>query len=344
MRRASARLQRFWIRLKRLRAAQIRNYLHYTLLRSRSFRRLFRPGIRPAELFIEGTNICNARCAFCAYPQMERPKVTMPMDTFRSVVDQYLKLGFHEVDLTPIVGDPFVDKFLFERLDYLSARRERLGFHFYTNAILMKPALMPRLAAYGERLTIYCSFGGFDRETYHAIMGVDKFHEAVANIRDLIETKVRTGSRINIGVNLRVPVGTERGPFWEYLLGRQAAGVVRIHGVEDYENWGGKITDDALRAVGLVPKPPAPREGVCYRLVTGPTVLADGRVNACCCRDVEASLIIGDARKTPLIEIFSGPEIRALIDRHERGDFPDVCKTCTQYGPLEPLFGRTTIW
>jgi len=46
---------------------------HYRLRRGPIRARL--EGLRriPRGLHVEGTNICNARCVFCAYPQMERP-------------------------------------------------------------------------------------------------------------------------------------------------------------------------------------------------------------------------------------------------------------------------------
>lgn len=305
--------------------------LNYALMRSRIANWFHAFGAWPHALYIEGTNICNASCVFCAYPQMERPKVTMPMMTFRKAIDEYLALGPAEVDLTPIVGDPFADKHLFERLDDLSSRPDVKRFHFYTNAILMKTAQIERLMPYGGRFWIFCSFGGFTKESYHRIMGVDKFEEAVANIRDLIEAKIRTGSQIRIQVNLRVPKGEAGNEFGEYLSRRKQEGVISLDGVDDYDNWGGKINDETLRAAGLVPKPPPVHDGPCRRLLTGPVVLSDGRVNACCCRDVEATLIIGDINKEHLGDILSGPRLKDLLARHAKGDFPDICKTCTKY-------------
>lgn len=312
-------------------AALLANYL---LVRSPLLNRFHRFGVRPHALYIEGTNICNARCVFCAYPQMERPKVTMPLDLFRKAVDQHLSLGMSEVDLTPIVGDPFVDKYLFERLDDLASRPELSRFHFYTNAILLKPEQVPRLLSYGERFWIFCSFGGFDRETYHRIMGVDKFDEAVANIRLLIDKKAETLSTIRVSVNLRVPPGSENGEFWDYLRRRQADGVITLGRVDDFDNWGGLISEEVLRQAGLTPKPPPRHRGTCRRLLTGPVVLADGRVNACCCRDVEATLIIGDLKSESLEQVLSGSKLKELIARHETGDFPEICRRCTKYQPV----------
>lgn len=92
------------------------------------------------------------------------------------------------------------------------------------------------------------------------------------------------------------------------------------------------------------------KRGPCHRLLTSPVILADGRVNACACRDVEASLVVGDASKQPLGEIFNGAPLRELIDRHEGPleQWPEVCQKCTYYDsvypkwlmPLQPIISR----
>ena len=315
----------------RERAAYAREWLRllwgYLLVRSP----WLKAGVRPHSLYIEGTNVCNAACVFCAYPRMERPKATMTMEVFRKAVDEFLALGPGEVDLTPIVGDPFVDPHLFERLDTLASRPEATRFHFYTNAILLRPGWADRLMGYGGRFWIFCSFGGFDRDTYRRVMGVDRFEQATANIRALVDAKRTARSAVRLQVNLRVPAGNEKGEFWEYLVRCRDEGLVGIDGVKDYDNWGGKIDDGALREAGLAPKPLPVHRGPCRRLLTGPVILADGRVNACCCRDVEATLIVGDLKDRALGDILAGPDLKALIRRHERGDFPEICETCTKY-------------
>ena len=319
-------------------------FLNYALMRSRIANWFHRFGVWPHALYIESTNICNARCVFCAYPQMRRPKVTMPLATFKKAVEQYLELGPGEIDLTPIVGDPFVDKHLFERLDWLGAHPKVTRFHFYTNAILMDAERVERLLRYDERFMIFCSFGGFDRKTYAAVMGVDKFEEAVGNIKALLEAKRRSGSHIGVCVNLRIPPGSAHGEFWDALCRARDENVITFDETDDFDNWGGAITDEALRGAGLVPKPPPVHRGPCRRLVTGPIVLADGRVNACTCRDVEATLIIGDVNQKPLRDILAGPQLQGLLDRHELEDFPAACKRCSRYESLYPLWMQGRLW
>jgi len=287
---------------------------------------------RPQRLHIEGTNICNAKCTFCAYPQMERPKQTMPMDQFRRVIDEYVAMGGKYVSLTPIVGDPFVDPHIFDRLDDLYQRPQIEGFYFYTNAILMKPEVSEKLLAYGDKLKIHVSLGGFDQETYKNIMGVDQFDRVRRHIESFIQIKLQANSPIQFVVSIRCPLSKCTGDFWRKIRTNQVKGVLALDFPHyGFDSWAGKIKDEDLMKVGLEPIQKPYKKGACELLYMKPVVLANGKVNACACRDVEAKLIVGDLKESTLAEIWEGKAIQEIIERHERGDFPEVCQHCTWY-------------
>lgn len=309
--------------------------LNYWLFRLSSYIP-FKVRAWPHELYVEGTNICNAACVFCAYPQMVRPKKVMPMDLFEKLVVQYAELGGGDVDVTPIVGDPFADAKLFERLDLLQANPKVRRVSFFTNAIAMKPALGDRLLGYGDKLTVHVSYGGFDKATYAKVMGVDKFDEVWPNLRHLIAAKKKSGSRLGVQVNLRTPEANNRGPLYDELVAARDEGLIGLTWMGAYDSWSGAIKDEDLRDAGLVPRGKPEKNGPCHRLLTTPVVLADGRVNACGCRDTEATLIIGDLNKNTLGEVLSGQPLRDLLDSHARGDWPEACKRCTYYDSVYP--------
>ena len=310
---------------------QGRLLLNYALMRSTRGARAW-----PNTLVIEGTNICNARCAFCAYPQMKRPKATMSMELFRSAVDQYLELGGTDVDLTPIAGDPLMDKHLIERLDYLHAHPRKPRFHFYTNAILLTPRIREKLLGYDGRFRLFCSVSAFDREAFRQVMGVDKFDEVAANLRGLIDEKSRLGSTIGVHVWARPARGGAAGAFWDHLQDMRRRGLMTMEVIPVFDNWGGLVSEQELERSGRPAVPAPAHHGPCLRLLIGPVVLADGRVAACCCRDLEASLIIGDLKTRSLRDILSGPELKGYLARQARGDFPEVCRACTRYESVYP--------
>jgi radical SAM protein with 4Fe4S-binding SPASM domain len=302
-------------------------FFHRRAIRQRleSLRRI------PRGLHVEGTNICNAECVFCAYPQMERRKQTMSMPDFEKVVREYVAMGGHHVSLTPIVGDPFVDKHVFERLDFLMGLDAVTGISFYTNAILMTREKSERLMQYASKLHVHVSWGGFDKKTWDEIMGVPKFEAARDAVLAFLDVKRRTGTKIAFTLALRCPESNCTGELWETLDGARKEGLVEIAGMPDYDSWSGKIAPDALAKVGLRPRRMPYKKGACELLFTKPVVLADGRVNACACRDVEAELIVGNVKKEPLAKIWAGEKITALIEGHEKGEFPPVCQRCTYF-------------
>lgn len=302
----------------RLHRAQIRSHLE-------ALRRI------PRGLHVEGTNICNAACVFCAYPQMERKKQTMSMEDFRRIVEEYVAMGGRHVSLTPIVGDPFVDKHVFERLDLLMSLDAVTGISFYTNAILMTPEKCERLMAYASKLHVHVSWGGFDRETWNTIMGVEKFEPARDAVLAFLDVKRRTGSKIPFTLALRCPDSNKHGPLWQTLDEARKAGLVEIAGMPDYDSWAGLVQPEALVGAGLRPRRMPYKRGACELLFTKPVVLANGDVNACACRDVEAELIVGNVNSEPLASIWAGPKIDAIIQAHERGEYPDVCRRCTYF-------------
>jgi hypothetical protein len=194
----------------------------------------------PRALHIEGTNVCNAHCVFCAYDQMQRPKAVMSMEHFERVVDQYVAMGGAYVSMTPIVGDPFVDPYLLARLEYLARASAIRGFYFFTNAILMTPEASGTLLRFGERLTVCVSLGGFDASTYERVMGVNRFETVWENLRAFLDLRgSAAGPRLEI--HLRCPSDSLRGPRWTELSEWVDRGLVIVAQLDTYDSWAGKI-------------------------------------------------------------------------------------------------------
>ena len=107
--------------------------------RSLRFKRLSKHGVTPEELWehrhlepsstlVTGvTNICNAKCTFCAYPKVVANKTlqtgVMSFEIFKKAVDEWSAAGGQDLDLTPVVGDPLVDPGLLERWNTPSIAR-----------------------------------------------------------------------------------------------------------------------------------------------------------------------------------------------------------------------------
>src|SRR5258708_2915566 len=79
---------------------------------------------------LETTNICNAKCVFCANPVMLRKKEPLEMTNFKKVVDEFAAAGGKDIDFNVTIGDPLLDPLLLERARYVKqySQFETLGF------------------------------------------------------------------------------------------------------------------------------------------------------------------------------------------------------------------------
>lgn len=300
----------------------------------------------PRSLYFEGTNICNANCVFCGYSQMKRPKLTMNMEFFKDVINQYVAMGGRSVGFTPIVGDPLLDKFLFERIDYLNSFNQITNISFYTNAIALTKEKADWIINYKGNALFYfnISFGGFDRETFKRIMGVDRFDLVKENITYFLERMKKViNSSLVVKIDFRCGEEGYDDTFFSLLRDAIRKGIIKHDTLGNtFDTFGGYIKESDLEAAGLKLNLGYPKIGPCDILFRKPLILADGRVNACAERDLETTLVIGDLKKQSLKEILCSAERRKLIDRFYTRSLPPVCKDCTVYQSIYDK--KSKVW
>ena len=302
--------------------------------------REFIPAVRDT-ICIETSSLCNLDCRFCAYPKKQSPKVTMKQELFESCVEQAIGMGYRRVDLTPCTGDVFMDRGLFRKLQFLDAHPEIRDYGFHTNFTIPDRGDIARLLQFDKLKQLTISVYGCDPASFKAItLSTDKvFQRLVDNLEYLsgqgdlrkfeLQLSVHPGRRSLRGVRTEMTRLVER-----FTKG----GIpVKIHkGV--YNNWGGYISQDDVSGLAMQVVPPTAiyKNGACVRLMTAVQIMATGIVNGCACRDVDATLRLGDINETPLHDIISSrnPIYMNLIDAQQRRDFPPVCRSCDFYSSI----------
>jgi hypothetical protein len=121
----------------------------------------------------------------------------------------------------------------------------------------------------------------------------------------------------------------------QQLLERFEERGIRVDRKHVYNNWGGSITAEDVEGLDIEVSDTRStyKRGACTLLFTGVQVMATGVVNGCACRDVNATLRIGDLHRSRLADIlsFDNPDYVALIREQEEGDFRPVCQGCDFY-------------
>ena len=295
---------------------------------------------RPLFLGVETTNICNARCVFCAYRKMQRPKQVMPPELFTKTIDDYVDMGGGAVKLTPIVGDVLLDPHFLDRLRYLRSRPEIGLVYVVTNAIAWdrySPDERRFILDSVDWLGI--STGGLDADAYRRMYAVDRWDKVRRAIHEICDLKGRHNLPLELHLSFRAlrPLDELLGdPSMTEFLRPE---IDRINGGNEYLNWGGLIGEEDLPpGARLIPTEQSPqrvretRRNPCWVFHLGPEILSSGLVSACVCQNPEgADLIIGDISEQHLGDIWTGQTFQKFKAAFGTDELADICKRCTLY-------------
>lgn len=288
-------------------------------------------------LCIETTSICNLECRFCAYPKKQSPKVTMSNEFFFDCIEQAVELGLRHYQLTPCTGDVFMDRRLFSKLDFLEQHEGVNGYEFFTNFTLPAEEDIKRLLGLQKLKHVTLSIYGHDLQSFTAItLGKEKvYRRLITNLETLLPLLEQRKFHLEIGFRSTrdVPRGTP-SDLLALLSSYRDAGV-RVRTSRVYNNWGGMVTQDDVAglAMDITGGDATYKKGACSLLFTHLQVMATGIVNGCACRDVDATLRIGDLNENRLGDILSvkNEAYVELIEEQQAGNFRPICESCDFY-------------
>jgi MoaA/NifB/PqqE/SkfB family radical SAM enzyme len=298
-----------------------------------SYKRPYEEPSRPVELSIEVTNICNANCTFCGYQYQQRPTTIMSFDLFKMAIDQYVKIGGGRLGLTPIVGDALVDRHLHEKIAYARRFPQITQIGITTNGILLNRKRFEEIVHAGIT-KIDISMTGFNREEYERIYRVRAYEKVMRNLNEIAQSSLF--SKCDVSVGLRTDTVFPQLKAEYKRVKRLGYKFTRSF---KFDSWSGRIKTEDLSGVMLIrPNRSSQKKRIpCSMLYSGPTVMADGRLTACGCRDlnVDSDLTLGNIRKTSIDSAWIDGTMKKLRQRFTDGNPPDICKDCRHYNPVK---------
>jgi radical SAM protein with 4Fe4S-binding SPASM domain len=273
---------------------------------------------------------CNAKCVFCGYNTMTRPKGRMSMDLFARIVDDMAAWIYPPQEVSPIhYGELFLNPDWYTILVTLQDRLPSTRIAISTNGSHLTDENFFKLMEIKTLRYINFSVYGFFDETYERVMGLpaanrDRCLQLVRKIRVV---------RPDIGVC----IGTTNNPF----ICPCESGVFRkVYGVKwplysDHPMNANKQINPSLQRDYPYPIP-------CIEVLACMVVQWNGKVSICC-SDPNGELEIGDASKERLLDIWKGPRMREFQRLHLSGlrDEIPLCKTCTSATMPQEDFWRS---
>lgn len=170
------------------------------------------------DTFIEFelSNICNARCVFCPYPDMlktEKEFTHMKEPVFQAVLDRMRHYNGKLVSFTPTTGDtllhPDWDGFIGRVIALKGISRATM----FTNAIELDDEASDRMIKLlkkddkGKLSQIYFSVGGYDSATYKSLYQVDRFEKVKSNINLFLEKLINEKMTVGIHIHIKLLSG-----------------------------------------------------------------------------------------------------------------------------------------
>jgi len=303
----------------------------------------YRINVRLSELSLNATNICNAKCAFCAYPKVVQNKTLktgiMQLALFQRAVDEFALAGGRTIDLTPVVGEPLVDPGLIDKLKYIRSRIENADIRLTTNGILLNQRDKYRSLIDNGVTFIGISTQGTSREMYTRVYGTDKYEQVMAGLFNLLDYNKRKGEPATIVIrfrNAQKPSDIVTSPDYQRYIAPFFSQKVRVNFTVDYDNWGGTITQRDLVGTMRLRRPGPQINVPCIGLFSL-AVRHDGKVRLCGCRlkhtDAD-DLIVGDINSQTLRDIMTGENAWRITEGFYSGNRPETCKQCTLYAPV----------
>jgi radical SAM protein with 4Fe4S-binding SPASM domain len=291
--------------------------------------------LRPFELHLELTNLCNANCLFCPYQFQQREVEFMPEEVFRKAVDDFVGCGGGSVGLTPIVGDALIHPDFVARVRYLRSQPRIDRIWVTTNAILLDKHGIEEVLTCGLT-SITISTSGFDEPSYRRIYRSSSYHRFRRNVLDLVRRNSALPEPLTITIGLR----TDR-PLAEVVADADFQEILAYRPDIDF-TWsftsaGGRVTREALPQ-GMRLRVVTSRPETCVQLFNGPIVLPDGTVMACSCvaaMDAVTDLGIGNLRDRSLLEIWTSEGMQRLRASFKEGSLNPTCASCDMYRDLE---------
>jgi radical SAM protein with 4Fe4S-binding SPASM domain len=293
---------------------------------------------RLLAIFFETTDFCNAHCIMCASNLMRRTRQIMPMDAYRTAVEQLVEVKGHSVMLSAF-AEPLLDPYIVERVKYASQFPVIKNIGFSTNGSLLTGEKYRELAEAGLK-TISISIDGFHKETYEKIRVGLSFKNLEKNIAEVLKVHESLNHPIALTVSSftrETPRQLAKSALYKTLV---EAGI-RPGLKWRVDNWGGLISkvSGGLWLMDF----PVHRSPCALLYDSSFLVLPDGRVTPCHCRDLEGDLYIGNVKEDSPLQIWRGGLLRALRREQWEGKFRPPCARCSAYITLRKWFTKSIV-
>src|SRR5210317_2239188 len=125
----------------------------------------------PPKIQFYNNSLCQFNCEFCVKSDLPDDfKVKMELSKFKNYAEKCIDYGIKTFELTPIVGEPLLDKTLLEKIEYLSPHADCIMC--FTNLMGLTDDLIKELDRF-PNFYLYLSIYGNTPAIFEERTGID---------------------------------------------------------------------------------------------------------------------------------------------------------------------------
>ena len=290
----------------------------------------------PGALLIDITNRCNAKCVWCPNPDLTNVGA-MDMDVYRKIIDDF---GFRGGVVTfGTFGEPLMDKYMQERIEYLKRYPKIHKVEVLTNGFFLNEKIVPTLLEHGVGVDI--SLDELDRQTFEDVKKMS-FDVVRDNIVDFLDANSKIARPVPVNIRIKTLKTVEETMEQELfrIIASYDCSIV-LNSIDDniISKWAGKLDKDAFVKEYKISTKNKTRYthkrfnqtnvAPCTQLWKWMVVYWDGSV-VLCCADMFSQTTVGDLKNNSITEIWNGPKMKKYRDqmvKRQRFDIA-ICQDC----------------
>ena len=259
--------------------------------------------IIPPRMQINCITDCQLDCKFCAKSKICLPKEQMCMSEFADIVRMCVDFGITEFELSPTVGEAFLDPHINERIDKLCSYDQVKKIKIFTNLLkegpifksLDCPKVELNVSIYGNNPKVYKARTGHN----HYWLFLKNFRTLIEYVNDHAELRKQVILYKRFKGQLSKPDLKDFNDFSRWMYYAQLLNIERYDSSGD-TNWGKMLKESSCVMIK-----DTSREGICKYAIEDNAIFVGGDISFCGWFDADRKMIIGNIHKTPLKEIYS---------------------------------------
>lgn len=267
-------------------------------------------------------NNCNLNCYFCrgglnstSLKEYSRYKIMSTVE-FGAIVEKCIESDIKYFDLTPAIGEPFIDKDFITKLKILEDNIKVEEYTTTTNLLLLTKDQIIQLSKF-KKLILDVSIYGENADDYYNNTNRQEFNNFIANLDMLYSfcgnLKLRFIQRC---------VLSSTSDLFHYINTFRANKNANLVTNEIY---------NVNRASKVSQTEPRNRRGICpFGPGAGGGIVAGGNVLFCPFHDFERTGVMGNVFTDSLKAIYSGDKWMKVINNQQNNNYIGMCEGCDE--------------